>query len=323
MRLLITDYFADRYGGKLRSVAPGIEFVTIGDDGGFSDDLATVDAVNFSTDLFERNLHPALMRNVGNLIGLQWFHCSFVGVDHPIFRGIGERGVTVTNAPGLTAIPIAQYVLAMMLRHAKGLDQWAAAQNERAWRRVASDELTGRTVAIIGTGGIGTEVARLARAFGMRVLGMRRRPELPENVDALYPPEQLHDLLSEADYVVLACPLTKHTQGMMNAAALAAMKPTAYLINVARGPIVEETALLEALREGRIAGAALDVFDDEPLPSGSPLWDLPNVVVTPHNSGASPQTGERGAQLFIDNLRRFAAGEPLLNVVDWDDVVVV
>jgi phosphoglycerate dehydrogenase-like enzyme len=317
MRALVSDILAEHFGGRLRAVAPGIELIQLRGDASFDGDVSTAEVVCLSPDLFGRGLHVPLMQNLNRMAALRWFHGAFVGMDHPIFRSLAERGVIVTNSPGVSAKPIAQYVLAMMLRHAKNIPAWEQAQRERVWRRVESQELTGQTVAVIGIGGIGAEVARLAHAFGMRVLGMRRRQAPIPDVDQLHPPATLHAMLAEADYIVIAAPLTPETQGMIDATAIAAMKPTAYLVNVARGPIVVEDALIDALRNGRIAGAALDVFDEEPLPPESPLWSLENVIITPHNSAASPRTLERGARTFIDNLRRYAAGEPLLNVVDF------
>lgn len=318
MQVLVTEQLVEQYGGRMRAVAPGARFIRLRGDGTFDGDVAAAEVVCLSSDMFARNLYVPLLQQIENMAAMRWFHAFVAGLDHPVFRSIAERGVTVTNSAGFNSVPIAQYVLAMMLRHAKQIPAWEAAQRERAWRRVETDELTGRTVAIVGTGGIGGEVARLAHAFGMRVLGMRRRPEMVPHIDQLYRPERLHQMLAEADYIVLATPLTPQTQGMIDAAAFASMKPEAYLINVARGPIVREDALLDALRSGRIAGAALDVFDQEPLPAESPLWEMENVIVTPHNSGASPHTLERGARIFIESLRRYASGEPLDHLVEFD-----
>ena len=217
-------------------------------------------------------------------------------------------------------MPIAQYVLLMMLHHVKGMTAWERAQARREWVRSPSDELTGKTVALLGVGGIGAEVARLAKALGMRVVGLRRRPEPVEHVDELLPPGKEDELCAQADFLVICAPLTHATKGIIGAAELARMKPTAYLINVARGPIVQERALIEALRAGRIAGAALDVFEIEPLPPDHELWALPNVVITPHCAPASPMHIVRGTELFIENLRRYTAGRPLLNVVDPAEV---
>jgi phosphoglycerate dehydrogenase-like enzyme len=318
MKVLISDVVAQQFGGRMRAVAPGVEFIRLLDDRTFDGDVTAAEAVCFSSDLFQRNLYLEIMAQLPNLAAMRWFHAFVAGLDHPIFRSMAERGVVVTNSAGYNAVPIAQYVLAMMLRHAKRIPEWEAAQREKAWRRVDSDELTGRTVALIGVGNIGREVARLARPFDMRVIGVRRSQSPERDVDLLLPPQRLHEALGEADYVIIAAPLTAQTAGMIDAAAFAATKPGAYLINVARGPIVAEAALIDALREGRLGGAALDVFEREPLPQDSPLWEMGNVIVTPHNAGASPRTLERGARQFIENLRRFATGEPLEHVVEFD-----
>ncbi len=317
MRALVSDVMVQEYGGRMRAVAPGIEFVQLRGDRTFDGEIADAEIVCFSSDLFSRNLYPLMFARLEELVGMRWFHAFVAGLDHPVFRSIAERGVTVTNSAGFNALPIAQYVLAMMLRHAKNIPAWEAAQRERAWRRVESDELTGRTVGLIGLGSIGAHVARLAKAFEMRVLGMRRRQSPVAHVDVLVPPSGLHQLLRESDYIVVAAPLSEETVGLLDAAAFAAMKPSAYLINVARGPIVVQDALIEALRSGRIAGAALDVFDEEPLSAQSPLWGLENVIITPHNASASPRSLQRGARTFIENLRRYAAGEPLEHVVTF------
>jgi phosphoglycerate dehydrogenase-like enzyme len=171
------------------------------------------------------------------------------------------------------------------------------------------------TVGIVGFGGIGRAVARLAKAFGMRVVGSKRTRVEDPALDLLYSPEQLGALLAESDFVVLAAPESEHTRGMIGAAALEQMKPKALLINVARGGLVDEEALADALRRKRIGGAVLDVTATEPLPETSPLWDLPNCVITPHDSAFSPLSLERTLELFLDNLSRFRRGEPLLNEV--------
>jgi phosphoglycerate dehydrogenase-like enzyme len=317
VRALVSDVMVEEYGGRMRAVAPGIDFIQLRGDRSVDGDPSKAELVCLSPDIFARTLHGALLREMDGMHALRWFHGCFVGMDHPLFRQIAERGVTVTNAPGVSAQPIAQYVIAVMLRHAKRIPAWEAAQRERAWRRVESDELTGRTLGVIGLGGIGGEVARLARAFGMRVLGMRRQQTPVANVDVLLPPSGLRRLLEESDYLVVAAPLTEETRGLLGAREFGTMKPTAYLINVGRGPIVVEEALIAALKSGRIAGAALDVFDEEPLGAQSQLWTLDNVLITPHNSASSPRTLDRGAQGFIENLRRYAANEPLEHVVSF------
>jgi phosphoglycerate dehydrogenase-like enzyme len=311
MRLLVSDHLVERYGGRMRALAPGIEFVEMRGDGSFSADPQSANMAVLSSDLWEKGTFIHMMRVLPELPELRWFHVFAVGLDHPVFTDLVKRGVTVTNTSGFNSKPIAQYVLAMMLHHAKRIGDFEAQQRARIWKRVSSDELTGKTLALIGLGGIGSEVARLVAPFEMRVIGVRRSSTPVANVDEVLPPSRLHDVLHQADYVVVACPLTAQTRGMIDEAAFAAMKPEAHFINVGRGPIVVEDALIAALRESRIAGAALDVFEHEPLSAESPLWEMPNVIITPHNSGASPLSLGRGATIFLDNLRRYAAGEPL------------
>jgi phosphoglycerate dehydrogenase-like enzyme len=254
------------------------------------------------------------------LPGLRWFHSFAAGVDHPAFRALLERGVTVTNSPGGSSPAIAQYVVAMMLRVTKRMDEWAASQRERRWAPIPTEELTGSTAGVVGLGHIGGEVARLAQAFGMRVIGCRRSQRRARHVDEIVPPERLGDLLARADFVVLAVPLTSATEGLIGGAELRAMRDDAWLINVSRGSVVDEPALIEALRDGVIAGACLDVFQQEPLPPESELWSLPNAIVTPHNSGWSPLNRERVLDIFLDNLRRYASGRPLRHRVRLTDL---
>jgi phosphoglycerate dehydrogenase-like enzyme len=248
---------------------------------------------------------------------VRWLHTPSAGVDHLLIPPVLERGVTVTNSAGVHAIPIAEFVLALMLSHVKQLPGYAAAQAERRWdRELEAGELFERTLLILGIGGIGQAIAQRAAAFGMRVWGSRRSPRPMPGVERVVGMDGWRELLPAADVVVVAAPLTAETRGMLDADAFAAMRPDAFLINIARGAIVDEPALLDALRAGRIAGAALDTFEQEPLPPESPLWDAPNVLITPHATAGSPRMRERQIALFLENLRRFRADEPLLNVVD-------
>jgi phosphoglycerate dehydrogenase-like enzyme len=266
---------------------------------------------------------------------LRWVQGHFAGVDsvidHPLITS-----VTLTTSSGVHAPAMAEYVLMMMLAFAHHLPRMLEWQRRAEWPRerwalFAPRELRGATVGVVGYGSVGREVARLARAFGMRVLATKRDTAhaaeqgwgLPgvgdsegRSVDRLYPPEALGEMLGESDYVVLVVPLTPATRGLIDAEALQRMKRDAVLINVARGGVVDEAALVEALRMGAIRGAALDVFAQEPLPADSPLWTLPNVVLSPHVSGFTLEYDNRAMALFADNLRRYVAGEPLLNVVD-------
>jgi phosphoglycerate dehydrogenase-like enzyme len=246
-----------------------------------------------------------------------------------------QSNVQVTTVSGIHATPIAEYVFASILAHRWRVPLWTHCQREREWpegrwKLFSRPELRGSTLGILGYGSIGREVGRLGQAFGMRVLALRRSagsrergyavdstgdPEgaIPER---FYPAEGLYEMLAECDYVVVALPLTSATLGFLGEAELRAMKPTAYLVNIARGPIIDESAMVRALREGWITGAGLDVFEQEPLPSDSPLWDLENALISPHVAGFTPHYDERAAAVFAGNLARYLDGERLLNLVD-------
>ena len=227
--------------------------------------------------------------------------------------------VQLTNARGVFGIPIAEHVMAMMLALTRGVPAMVEGQRSRTWRKpdVKRLEVFGKTMGIVGLGDIGTETARRAKAFGMRVIANRRSPGAkPDFVDALHGPDGLDILLAEADHLVVTLPGTRHTEGLIGRAQIARMKPGAFIYNVGRGSTIDEAALAEALASGRLAGAGLDVFATEPLPQDSPLWGLPNVLVSPHCSGGTPEHRARTAEIFLDNLRRFVDGRPLQNVVD-------
>ena len=317
MIVAVSPRVAERYGGRIRAVAPGVELISPTPDGGWTGDAQSVEVAYFSEDFWTSGHFRAVLPQLFALPSLRWFHSFSAGVDHPAFRSLIERGVLLTNSAGTSSRPIAQYVLGMMLRVAKRMDAWAEGQRDRSWRQIETDELTGKTLGIVGVGHIGGEVARLAQAFDMRVIGYRRRSRKPRYVDELVP---LPTLLAESDFVVLALSLSTETEGLIGARELRAMKPTAWLINVSRGHIVDEDALVSALKDGTIGGACLDVAREEPLPAGSELWSLPNAIVTPHNSGWSPLNLERGTELFLDNLSRFVAGRPLRNRVRASDL---
>ncbi len=315
MIIAVSAKIAEQYGGRIREAAPGVELVSPTLDGGWSGDPEGVVAAYFSEDFWTEGRYRATLPQLFTLPNLRWFHTFSAGVDNPAFRSFIDRGVLLTNAAGTTAEPIAQYVIAMMLRIVKRMDAWSQAQREKRWEQVQAGELTGKTVGIIGVGNIGGEVARLAKAFRMRVVGCRRRARKPRNVDELVPLDELSRLLEQSDFVVLALPLSTQSEDLISEAELQAMKSDAWLINISRGRVVDEDALVRALERAEIGGACLDVARTEPLPEDNALWTLPNVIITPHNSGWSPLNLERGTELFLENLRRFAAGRPLKNRV--------
>lgn len=264
---------------------------------------------------------PDLIRNfLANAPRLRWLHTMSAGVERLFIPEIvGRPGFTLTNNSGAYDVPIAEFVLGVMLAAAKRLPDHQRAQAVAHWGREQPHmELRGATVVVLGLGSIGGEVARLASAFGMRVIGVRRRLDLPAvpHVADVVAPERLADVVGEADFLAVTAPLTPATRGLVSRDVIARMKPSAWIVNIARGAIVDEPALLEALTAGRIGGAAIDAWWSEPLPPESEWWKVPNVIATPHASNSSPRVRERTLEMFLENLRRWKAREPLLNVVD-------
>jgi len=251
---------------------------------------------------------------------LRWVQLSSSGVGQIVeHMGLGDRPIVVTNAAGMHALPLAEFVLFAMLYFAKRMPRVLVDQRRHHWERFALDTLPGKTLGIVGLGHVGRAIARLARSVGLRVVAVRRTPGPPAqspDADAVYPLGGLRTLLGESDYVALIVPFTPETVGLIGKSELAAMKPGAVLINIGRGQLVDEGALVESLRSGHLGGAALDVFATEPLPAESPLWDMPNVLVTPHSMSTALDENEWLVDLFCDNLRRYLAGQPLRNVFD-------
>ena len=319
MKIVVSEKVAAEYGARMREIAPGAALITPSVRGGaasWSADPAGADVCCFSEDLWQDvETRTKVLPLFFQLDGLRWFHTFSAGVDSPVFQQLIDRGTLLTNSSGASAPSIAQYVMAMMLFRAKRLANWRAQQARHEWQQIFPAELTGQTAGIIGTGAIGGEVARLAKAFGMRVVGMRRSGKPTRHVDEMLTTAELPALLAQSDFVVLACPLTRETMGLIGERELAAMKPTATLINIARGRVVDEPELVRALQAGTIAGACLDVFTREPLEPESPLWDMDNVFVTPHNSGFSPLNNGRAMAIFLDNLDRLVQGKKLRNLV--------
>jgi phosphoglycerate dehydrogenase-like enzyme len=326
----LTPILGARYRSRdldaIREAAPGARIVTIGFDGHADGSLDDVEAMlrgRLPAETFDRILARAP--------SLRWVHSATAGVERVLTPASRARGLTITNARGVFSRPIAEYVLLMMLAVSRRLPELLELQAERTWQPLEARELRDVTVGIVGLGSIGRAVGALATAFGCRVQATRRRPDAGHHaadgsgdepnlgslmLDRVLPPERLPELLADSDFVVLAAPLTPDTMGLIGDAAIAQMKPGAWVINVARGELVDERALERALRSGRLGGAVLDTFREEPLPPSSPLYDLPNVILTPHTSWSSSRVLDRSVDLFCENLRRYAAGRPLLNVVD-------
>jgi phosphoglycerate dehydrogenase-like enzyme len=212
-----------------------------------------------------------------------------------------------------------EHVLGMMLMFVKQALVYFADKQDKVWEQHMPDQLYGKTLGVVGLGKVGEGIARAAKAFDMRVVATRRHvteQETSQVVDALYPAEKLPEMLRESDFVVVTVALTRETEKLIGKRELRAMKPTAYIINIARGSVIDEVALTKALKEKWIAGAGLDVFEKEPLPQDSELWTLPNVIITPHVAGIMPDYNARAMDVFCENLRRYLAGQPLMNVVD-------
>ena len=250
---------------------------------------------------------------------IRWLHTASAGVDHVLTPDVkAKAGLVVTDSGPAFEIAISEFVLAWMLLITRRLPELMANQHDRKWQSVEQKELYGQTVGIIGLGPIGHGVAIRCKAFGMRTLGLRRSQAPAEGVDEVFTGEDgLHRLLAESDFVVLAAALTGETHALLGADQIASMKKSAWLINIARGGLVDEAALIAALQSGQLGGACLDVFVKEPLPQGSPLWEMPNVHIAPHNSsGWTKGLHERQKTLFLENLGRFTRGETLRSIVD-------
>lgn len=267
---------------------------------------------------------------------LQWLQLHSAGADQLMGQPILKSDVLITTTSGIHATPIAEYAFASMLAWSRRVPTMLYYQNRGEWPKgrwglFVGQELRGATLGVVGYGSIGREVGRLGKCFGMRVVAAKRSagevrdtghrvpgtgdPE-GQVLDGIYPPERLGEMMAGCDYVVISLPLTPETEGLIGEEELRAMRPNAYLVNVSRGGIVDEPVLIRALQEGWIAGAGLDVFQEEPLPSDSSLYDLDNVILSPHVAGFSPRYDERATDLFAENLRRYLAGEELLNLVD-------
>lgn len=263
---------------------------------------------------------------LGHARRLRWIHTPAAGVDRLLIPQLLHSDIFVTNSRGIAADAMADHVFAMILALVRRLPESVRFQSQQRWGRETlwateppPSSLAGKTLGIVGLGGVGAALTKRARAFGMKVIGSRSRPgKAPKGVDKLYGPDGHLELIAASDVIAVTAPLTQATRGLIGLREIAKMKPTAYLVNVGRGALVDETALLRALRERKIAGAALDVFQREPLPPSSVLWKLPNLLITPHYAGTYPEHMARATELFLENLGHFVKGriKKMKNVVD-------
>jgi phosphoglycerate dehydrogenase-like enzyme len=303
---------------RIESV-PGVRVVPISREGLVHDDAQS--SLAAARVLLRGGVAASVLDHVvSRAPNLAWIHSFSAGIDRVATPVVRERGLMVTNARGVFSRPIAEYVVMMCLAIARRLPQLLELQRERTWQPLRGRELGSLTVGIVGYGSIGSEVARLLAPFETRIVATRRHAErgADESNVELFGYDRLDEVLRASDVVVVAAPLTEETAGMIGAEQLLQMREDAWLINVARGRLLDEVALRRALESGTIAGAVLDVFTDEPLPDDSPLYATPNLIITPHTSWSSDRVVDRSIGLFTDNLRRFAGGEPLHNVVDLE-----
>ncbi len=304
------------FGERLRREFPGLEIVQRNNYAGIETDLRDSEV------LFTMSLRPSQFVAAEKL---RWIHAPTAAVHQFMFPELIQSQVVLTNSTEVHGPVVAEHVIALILALAKKIPQAALLQRQRVWGRDSlwnegqhPREIAGATLGLIGVGSIGRRVAHCASALGMRVIAVREHVEkgTPEGVEAVYATTELDRLLAESDFVVMAAPLLASTEKLMNDERFGQMKPDSFLINVGRGPQVDESALAKALRNRQIAGAALDVFEQEPLPADSPLWDLENLLITPHTAGLTEKLWHRHYDLFSENLRRYLADQPLQSVVD-------
>lgn len=266
----------------------------------------------FSADVWADERSASFMKVVLEAPNVRWLHMFSAGLDHPVFAELGRRGVTVTHSAGSSAVPIAHTVVMHVIAMCRNARAFAIAQSNAEWRPARSTDVEGRRMGIVGLGFIGSHVARLAQAFGIEVIGLRRSPSGDEPCET-WPSARLRELLPQIDDLVLTAPLTPDTRGMIGADELGLLPAGAHIVNVGRGELIDQAALVDALQRGHIGAAALDVFEVEPLPADSALWAMPNVTITPHSAGGTPIAAERAADVFADNLQRFTMGATLRN----------
>ncbi len=327
---LVSRQFITRFGDEFKAVAEragkAASFMTLPGAPGArltQADRERVNCIFLDRDIrFEKSLYSAYQEMVLAAPKLKWVHFTSSGVGQQEFVfDLDAKGVIITSSTGSNAEPVAQTGLTGLLMLARGFGTYIRGQFKHEWTPLRGstlpDDLRGQTLLLIGVGAVGTVFAGYARNFGLKVIGVRRSPlKSGEPVDEMHPPSKLPELLARADWIVIACPLTSETLNLLDASAFKRMKKGARLVNIGRGEIVDEAALIAAIRSGHLGGAALDAHRQEPLPADSPLWDLPNVIISPHNASASTGNEKRCAEMFIANFGHWMRGEPMFNVQD-------
>lgn len=325
---LVSKQFVAGFGDAFKAVGArageNVAFMTLPEEPGSrlsQSDCDRIDCTFTDRDIrFEEHLASAYNDALIASKSCKWIHVTSSGINpEPYICALDKRGALITTSTGSNAEPVAQTGFTGLLMLARGFPGYIQGQRTHEWRPLRGaalpDDLRGQSVLLIGVGAVGKIFAGYARAFGLKVIGVRRSAQTPHDpVDELHPPSELSALLPRADWIVITCPLTKETRNLIDARALKLARKGAYLINIARGEVVVEEALVGALRSGHLAGAALDAHIQEPLPADSPLWDLPNVIVSPHNAAASKGNEKRCADMFIANFGHWIRGEPMFNV---------
>ena len=309
MKIVMHDPLSlDEYLASVQDAAPSAEIVVASKDN-LAEELS-------DAEIFFGFHSPEVFRQATKL---RWIQATSAGIEALLAPELVERRLIITNASGLYSSPVAETAWALTLALFRRIPTFLRQQQEHRWEVQTPGDLGGSVAGVIGLGGIGSHYARVAAAFGMRVVAVdRHQPPKPDFVESLWPIDRLNNLLEMSDVVLISCPLWAESRHLINRDTLAQMKPTAYLVNIARGGIVEENALLEALQSGQIAGAGIDVCETEPLPTESPLWEAPNLILTPHFAGVSGHRLRRLTKLFCENLRHYQKGEKLVNEVDQD-----
>ncbi len=325
---LVSKEFIAQFGAAFKSVGEAagkpVTFMTLPTEKGARlspEECARVNCIFLDRDMrFDEQLYGAYTDALLNLPNLKWVHYTSSGIGQQLHvPALNAKGVITTSSTGSNAEPVAQTGITGLLMLARGFGSHIRRQAKHEWNPIRGaalpNDLRGQTLLLIGVGAIGKKVAVYAQAFGLKVIGVRRTPkQADDTADELHPPAKLPELYPRADWIMLCCPLTKETENLLNADAFKRMKKGAKLINIARGEVVDQAALIAALKSGQLGGAALDAHVPEPLPADSPLWDLPNVVISPHNASASTGNEPRCAEMFIANFGHWARGEAMFNV---------
>ncbi|WP_339060178.1 D-2-hydroxyacid dehydrogenase [Tepidibacillus marianensis] len=299
MKIVSSAKLSEKHQKSLKGLFPDVSFYFFDQ---IDDALTVLNDTNVLI-TYGEDLNEEYLSRMGHL---RWIHVVSAGLDKMPFSYLQQRGIMVTNSKGIHQVPMSEYTLAVILQIARKTDQFYQNQIGKTWNReIRVSEIHGSTLGIIGLGAIGSAIAEKAKIFGMRVIGINSDGRDMKEIDRVYPPSLLKTVLTESDYIVVIVPLTEQTHHMIGREELLAMKPTAYLINIARGNVVDEQALIEVLKERRIGGVVLDVFSEEPLPEDHPFWNLPNVIITPHVSGRSPKYMERALVIFQYNLEKY------------------